>query len=351
MIRIQRLPAQAAEAALERIGRRGLTEREHALWHFGGVRPIREPLPPRPDRAPNFTAYKCEAVKTALSGLFGTKCAYCESPYAHLASMEVEHFRPKGGYIDDDGEFRSPGYYWLAASYDNLLPSCIDCNRERKHFHRTKNGQRVPTKSGKANRFPIAPGTQRATRPVEMANERPLLLDPCIDNPDQHLRFYADGFVEPATSAEEDQMSKGRATIDVYGLVREALVSERRRWAILVEAAMQGVLTADRNVRAHPLDPDMVDQRAIAETALAFFVQPGSQYLAMTTTMVSTFRLVRAAAQHYHLALAAWNNTKTVEDRTALVERAAVIQRIRGDVLLEQKLVAQLFKQASVPDF
>lgn len=350
MIRVVRVPAVSAEESLARVGRSGISEREHALWHFGGVEPARQPLPRRPDKAPNFTAYKCEAVKKALSGLFGTKCAYCESSYAHITAMEVEHFRPKGGYIDDDGKFRSPGYYWLAASYDNLLPSCIDCNRERKQFHWTKDGRRVVTKSGKANRFPIAPGTQRANVPAELPNEMPLLLNPCTDYPEQHLRFFADGFVEPATTAEENQMSKGRATIDIYGLVRDALVSERRKWATLMEAAMQGVLTADRNMREHPQDPAMVSQRTEAENALTFFLQPDSPYLAMTTAMEFTFRIVRAAAQDYHLAHTAWSRTKGAQDRAALVQCVAVLQHIMADATLDRALAAKLLKQAGVPN-
>lgn len=350
MIRIARVPAVPAEEALERVGRSGMSEREHALWHFGGVEPARQPLPRRPDKAPKFTAYKCEAVKEALSGLFGTKCAYCESPYAHITGMEVEHFRPKGGYIDDDGKFRSPGYYWLAASYDNLLPSCIDCNRERKQVHWTKDGRRIAIKSGKANRFPIAPGTQRANAPADLPNEMPLLLNPCSDYPDQHLRFSADGFVEPAKTVEENQMSKGRATIDIYGLVREALVSERRKRATLMEAAMQGVLTADRNLRVHPQDPAMVSQRTDAENALTFFLRPDSPFLAMTTSMEFTFRTVRAAAQDYHLAHTGWSRTKGAQDRAALVQRVAGLQRIMADARLDRALVAKLFKQAGIPN-
>ncbi|MEF9674035.1 hypothetical protein QNM99_25505 [Pseudomonas sp. PCH446] len=43
--------------------------------------------------------------------------------------MDVEHYRPKGAVSEDASH---PGYWWVAMDWDNLLPSCIDCNRKRK---------------------------------------------------------------------------------------------------------------------------------------------------------------------------------------------------------------------------
>lgn len=65
--------------------------------------------------------------------------------------MDVEHYRPKGGYLDPDGTLCQPGYYWLAADWNNLFPSCIDCNREREQI--MVKGQ--AKKLGKANKFPL----------------------------------------------------------------------------------------------------------------------------------------------------------------------------------------------------
>jgi uncharacterized protein (TIGR02646 family) len=74
--------------------------------------------------------YKDGAVKAALDAMFHGKCAYCEFMYIGGMPVDIEHFRPKGAVIVG-GKMRKPGYYWLAAKWENLLPSCIDCNRKR----------------------------------------------------------------------------------------------------------------------------------------------------------------------------------------------------------------------------
>ncbi|AVA21303.1 hypothetical protein [Rhizobium sp. NXC24] len=348
MIRIERGPAADAEAALQRLGRNGLTESEHALWFFGGIEPVRPGLPPAPTKAPKFSVYKSEAVKEALEALFGTRCAYCESPYAHTNSMEVEHFRPKGGYIDDDGRRCAPGYYWLAATYDNLLPSCVDCNRERKQFHRLKNGERVLRKSGKANRFPISPGTPRATCQAELVNECPLLLNPCTDQPTDHLRFLSNGFVEPIQSPQEAIAPKGQTTIDVYGLVREALVGERHSWSKRMQSEMQKVLSAERNRRRHPDDEEMEAQLAAAQVELDSFLNLGSKYLALTRAMASTFARLKPVAIDYLFARSAWITSRSAEHRAELVACTARVQELLSDPSLDHDLINRLIEPTGV---
>ena len=166
----------------------------------------------------------------------------------------------------------------------------------------------------------------------------------------EHLKKNQDSPENWREIGDQVKMSKGRATIDIYGLVCDALVSERRKWATLMEAAMQGVLTADRNMREHPQDPAMVSQRTDAENTVTFLLRPDSPYLAMTTSMESTFRTVRAAVEDYHLAHTAWSRTKGAQDRAALVQRVADLQHIMADATLDRSLVAKLFKQAGIPN-
>ncbi|MEK9939970.1 MAG: hypothetical protein VW548_03245, partial [Methylotenera sp.] len=80
-------------------------------------------------KAFEFKAYKNDDVRHALFTLFHGKCAYCEARYDTTAPVDIEHFRPKGG-IDGTDHL---GYWWFAATWLNLLPSCIDCNRKREH--------------------------------------------------------------------------------------------------------------------------------------------------------------------------------------------------------------------------
>ena len=218
---------------------------------------LRAPLAPGAKRKPfPFKVYKADAVKARLEELFHGKCAYCESFYGSLAPVDVEHYRPKGRI---EGEPKHPGYWWVAAIWSNLLPSCLDCNRRRK--------QRTPTlaanltvlyltmQTGKKDAFPIE-GPRAAGEGVNLPAEKPLLLDPTNDNPDDYLAFWlrdgpASGLIYPkpatgqvptepplpiagaapgavaAAGAAAGVSVRGAVSIQVYGLNRIRLVQER----------------------------------------------------------------------------------------------------------------------------
>lgn len=179
-----------------------------------------------------FQAYKSHDVITALNDRFAKKCAYCESVYGSLAPVDVEHYRPKGG-VEVDGKLRKPGYYWLAAEWTNLLPSCIDCNRKRTHQF----ADAGPALRGKANKFPIANPAKRASQPGQEGREQRLLLHPCLDRPEQHLEFIEEGAIRPALVAGTPS-EMGRNSIEVYGLDRPGLVQERQRLLIRMNGLM-----------------------------------------------------------------------------------------------------------------
>lgn len=66
-----------------------------------------------------FKAYKDAAVKAALESLFHGKCAYCESRYAAIQPVDIEHWRPKKEVlIGEDGSTKRHGYYCLADRED-----------------------------------------------------------------------------------------------------------------------------------------------------------------------------------------------------------------------------------------
>lgn len=172
-----------------------------------------------------FKRYRNDDVKRALLDLFQGKCAYCEKRFAATQPMDVEHFRPKGEIrkwpVTSDGKVEviaSPGYYWLAASWDNLLPSCIDCNRGREQVD-ARHGRSETL--GKQNFFPVEDESKRQFFHSEPTDEIPLLLDPCSDHPEDHLQFTRDGIVVRKSE-------KGECSIQVYGLNRRFLVEERR---------------------------------------------------------------------------------------------------------------------------
>jgi uncharacterized protein (TIGR02646 family) len=119
-------------------------------------------------------------VRAALEKLFHDKCAYCETKITGGSEWDVEHFRPKGSVAEraDHG-----GYYWLAYQWRNLYPSCKFCNQRRKDPPRWGD-PRWGESRGKRDHFPLEVEAARAMRPEDsIEDERPLLLDPCSDEP------------------------------------------------------------------------------------------------------------------------------------------------------------------------
>jgi hypothetical protein len=238
-----------------------------------------------------FAAYKGDDVRQKLEALFHGKCAYCEARFEITGPVDIEHFRPKGGV---EGEAGHRGYWWLAASWTNLLPSCIDCNRRR--YQATPmtlsslaastvlaHGEGfAPSNSGKECAFPLRTGGVRLVSEPTSHQERqaldaelPLLLNPCEDDPVNHLVYHIDrndplGLIFPASTQVAEGLSdaefaeltqagadaaierdarhlgvsaRGAASITVYGLNRLALVQERTR--LLRRLEFLGALVID----------------------------------------------------------------------------------------------------------
>lgn len=193
------------------------SERQLAKAYYSSI--------PPPTASYTFARYKHEDVRAALQKLFGTKCAYCEIEAAG-APTHIEHYRPKGGVHPDGQAIAKLGYWWLASTWRNLLISCAFCNTVNTH----DNDAGTTAVLGKANKFPLGAPTVRATRPTEVRREKPLLLDPTVDDPRNHIRFEVvvgldrrlECVVRPVVrNGVEDQ--RGRATIDTVGLRREEL--------------------------------------------------------------------------------------------------------------------------------
>lgn len=206
-----------------------------------------------------FKAYKEDDVVAALRAMFNKKCAYCEFNYSAGGPEDVEHFRPKGGVVIN-GRLAQPGYYWLAADWSNLLPSCNDCNRKRtKKFTNGTTGV-----SGKANLFPVDDEAMRWRSHRGKNREEPLLLNPCDDDPAQHLEFLDNGLVRPALDADGTPSRKGESSIEVYGLTRQDLVEPRERKQTRVRAAIQRAreIAAKAQTTADPTIRAFLDEQA-----------------------------------------------------------------------------------------
>jgi len=230
-------PADSAPASLNKLDKHGKSERDRAREHQLDTDPEKGSF--------KYEAYKHDHVKRKLAQLFHNKCAYCETFFSASAPADIEHYRPKAA-VSEDGDH--PGYWWLAMSWDNLLPSCIDCNRRRKQrvadastsledLHKASLGERSSVAladAGKKDSFPIMnPDRRLVAESHAYDNEQPYLLDPTRDDPREHLRFHIDrdapiGIILPGGDPGQPSQ-RGAMSIQIYGLNRLGLVQDRTR--------------------------------------------------------------------------------------------------------------------------
>lgn len=155
-------------------------------------------------------------LSTDLKSLYNHKCGYCETRINPGGFIEVDHYRPKRK-VSEDGSH--PGYYWLYYEWTNLVPVCSRCNRH------------------KSTSFPIDTKGKRLTEPPTISDcldmvlcrvdseihiaEKPLLLHPEVDKPEEHLIFLPDGKVRGISL-------KGNVTIEICKLNRPELKIARK---------------------------------------------------------------------------------------------------------------------------
>ena len=182
-----------------------------------------------------------QGAKPFLLKLSSGKCAYCESLVELSQPGDVEHYRPKGRIRDEKGkvvkvkfnddEVEHPGYWWLAYDWPNLLPSCTDCNRRRRH---TLEG----VAAGKGDYFAVR--GQRAALPSDdLCQEQALLLDPSVADfdPHEHFEFLQDGTLRPLTE-------EARHSCELLGLnLREKLVGARELTYLQAQQAFMSLFT------------------------------------------------------------------------------------------------------------
>lgn len=180
-----------------------------------------------------------------LLKLFRDKCAYCETNIASNQPGDVEHYRPKGRIRDEEGkilkikvedrEIEHPGYWWLAYDWRNLLPSCIDCNRRRRH-----GSEDVP--AGKAECFAVR-GKRAVLPDDDLSQEQALLLNPSVEgfDPKRHFEFMEDGTLKPLTE-------EARYSCELLGLnLRESLVGQRAMAYLNAGQALANIISNAAN--------------------------------------------------------------------------------------------------------
>lgn len=275
-------------SALDKKNKQGKTETEKAIEHYTS--------PAFDGTNFNFKVYSDSEVKESLIKLFKGKCAYCESTFLHVYSGDVEHFRPKGE-IEEATPGKKPGYYWLAADWDNLLLSCRNCNQKLSHsIYGTANKKTM----GKMNQFPLSDITRYVRKhdhPNGIADEEPyrLLLNPCIDNPEEHLEYGEEGVIRPKRDAAGTQSIMAKISIDVYVLQRVPLVQSREKVLIEMQAQIQRVKEATQNYSNIVGDPDTIKkfyfERILKRELerLKRFLDPTEVYVGMARQVVGEF--------------------------------------------------------------
>lgn len=150
--------------------------------------------------------YGSQEVKEALDNIQKGMCCYCECYYEVSGKGEVEHFRPKMGYMQDKNDlFHRPGYFWLGYDWNNLMYSCKNCNEDYKK-----------------NYFPLKDNAKRANPVISYSidEEEPLLVNPYEEKEPQKHFGFKDG-IEFGITPE------GKKSVEYYGLDRESLNEDR----------------------------------------------------------------------------------------------------------------------------
>ena len=167
------------------------------------------------------------------------KCAFCESATSTVAYGDVEHFRPKSIY------------WWLAYCYDNLSYTCQLCNQRYKRAKfrvarddRRWRGPRNPAPSDELARKDYA--RLMTPDPIDRdaggmpfgefvratAREKPYLVDPYAEDPEELYKWEADPVLKEvrivARTKRVRAMCALMAAEEDLGLNREEL--RRRRW-------------------------------------------------------------------------------------------------------------------------
>jgi hypothetical protein len=303
MIFVERPAVDAAVAEALSAVVRGKSELQRARDFYSQV--------PAPTKAYDFSSYRKHEVCVALDGVFKEKCAYCETKYAAADVRNIEHFRPKGGVSESPAH---PGYWWLASDWSNLLPSCPACN-QRRYQVLFNDGMTLeefdiayvsePTELlGKGNSFPMRPPSAWSnSESGSIAAEDPLLIEPTLLDPENHLEWVFDwdrnialwnadvlASLRPRIQGGlEDPY--GKASIAIYGLNRSGLVRDRMGHLKLLQAASSDVVFMLSQIALLPTEYHgaLKDRLLIHKDRLYSYSAPVAQYSGMARAYLRCF--------------------------------------------------------------
>lgn len=266
------------------------SEKEAAEKFYRTYDPTLKPKP----KAYSFKCYKDFDVKYSLELLFNNKCAYCES--AIQDNSDVEHFRPKGSVTEDVSH---SGYWWLAHIWDNLLLSCSHCNQTRRQHLITEcmtpeelstlSAKKASTGYGKANHFPVE--GPRANHGDDLAQEKPHLIDPTLDDPDQYFRWVKPQGLSIVLANTTDQWTQTRAlaTIQIFALNRIKLVQSRTKILNELRYQAETILEELEEDMAAGGCPRLIERARKRMGQMRRMQEPDQPYSAMARAFIDEF--------------------------------------------------------------
>ncbi|KRE50636.1 AAA family ATPase [Paenibacillus sp. Soil724D2] len=210
---------------------------------------------------PNYKLYKIIAKQLAKA--FHNKCAFCELKLDNPSVWHVERFRPSINAMNLKGQISSTHYWWLRYDWNNLYLICKECNINK--------GNLFPVKGKRAQRF----------QPLE--SEVRLLLDPCVDNPEEFLLCdYNSGLLFSDTDI-------GRITIDVFNLNRKTL-KDKRKQEIDNLIKLWNSLTKNTRLKRnqHLSNEDILFYQKVEEYLLSIFNNDKDEFLLIKRLFILT---------------------------------------------------------------
>ena len=163
-------------------------------------------------------------VESAIWGLFDARCAICESALRYQSGASVKRFRP----VQVEESRDRYAFSYAALLWENLLLLCHDCDRARGDIFPVRSPsplRQVEFKSTSAATVRKAYARLEKNLAEAQRSERPLQIDPTLDEPAEFLLFDADGVVQP--TRHESRSEIARHTIEVFQLNRSDLVQRR----------------------------------------------------------------------------------------------------------------------------
>jgi len=168
-------------------------------------------------------------LKNGLADLLHDKCWFCETP-VERSDNAVDHFRPKGRV--SDAAHPHSGYRWLAFDQRNFRYACTFCNSRRK-------GVDSVTVGGKADRFPLVTEANRLYANGPLAQEEPVLLDPCVLTDCKLLGCQREDGKPCATSDDPTDKLRAEQSIEILHLHYEPTCKRRHTEAVKLFADIE----------------------------------------------------------------------------------------------------------------